>query len=147
MRKLLLFLLFPSLLFAQVEFLGIISIDTIRYDWGNALELLQQLPTNIKTKDSAEVIFIPFLKIYDADSCYAILFDDITYVLYEYDDKNDKVTILEPETWLVEHNLKNKKFKDKKKYNNDNYDILKPKDLENKVKKIHKEKHKIKPKK
>ena len=143
MKKLLLFLLFPVMLNAQVEFLGTVSIqDTVFYDNSKVFALLQTLPSGLKTKDLAEVIFFPYAKIFTKTPHYLIKIDGIYWVLFDYNSKTEKVDIYQPETWLIEYSLKTKKFKPKKKYNNDTYDIFKPKELEKKIKDKMKEKEK-----
>jgi len=141
MRKILLFLLFPVLLNAQVEFLGLVSIqDTVKYDHTEAFALLSELPAGLK-HDGSDVIFFPIAKIYTDSSFYLMLIDSIYYAQFDYDKNTDRVMLKQPETWLVEYSLKNKKFKAKKKYVGDVFDIFYPEDLEKKIKdKIKKDK-------
>ena len=143
MKKLLLILLFPTLLTAQVEFLGLVTIqDTVFYDNTEVFALLQTLPEGLRTKDKAEVIFFPYAKIFTKSPRYLMRIDGIYLAQFTYNSKTSDVVIEQPETWLVEYSLKTKKFKAKKKYNNDTFDIFKPKDLEKKIKDKMKEKEK-----
>jgi len=56
------------------------------------------------------------------------------FVMFTHDDENDVVTIDSPETWIIAYDLKNKKKDKEKKYDSDNLDSTKPKDLEKKIK-------------
>ena len=143
MKKLLFILLLPMQLFAQVEFLGLVTIqDTVFYDNSEVFALLKTLPEGLKTKDKAEVIFFPYAKIFTKSPRYLMRIDGIYLAQFTYDSKTAAVTIEQPETWLIEYSLKTKKFKTKKKYNNDTFDVFKPKDLEKKIKDKMKEKEK-----
>ena len=142
MKKLLLFLLFPVLLQAQVEYLGTVEIDTIKYEWGDTFDKLTKFIERNKiekTKDGSPIIFIPTMKVYKRVPRKGMLVDG-HLALFTYDDKTATVTLESPETHLIEYNIKTKKAKKAKKYNNDNYDSTKPKDLKDKIKKKLKEK-------
>jgi hypothetical protein len=142
-KLLLLILLLPVIAQAQVEFLGLVTIqDTVFYDNSEVFALLQTLPEGLKTKDKAEVIFFPYAKIFTKSPRYLMQIDGIYLAQFTYNSKTSDVVIEQPETWLIEYSLKTKKFKEKKKYNNDTFDIFKPKDLEKKIKDKMKEKEK-----
>jgi len=136
MKKLILFLLFPVLLQAQVEYLGIVEVDTVKWEWGDTFDKLTSFIERHdikKTADGKQVIFIPKMKVYKKIKRNAAIVDG-HFVLFTYDDENDIVRIESPESWLIEYDIKNKEQKEPKKYDTDVYDSTKPKDLEKKIK-------------
>jgi len=142
MKKLILFLLFPLCLQAQTEYLGTVEVDTIRYEWGNTFDKLADFLDRHqieKTLDGKQVIFIPKFQVFKKIKRKAMIVDGC-FVEFTYDEDNDILTIESPETWLIEYNLKTKEQKKEKKYDNDVYSDLKPKNLEQKIKDKLKEK-------
>ena len=137
MKKLILFLLFPVLLQAQVQYLGVVSVDTIRYEWGNTFDSLNDFIERNKiekTKDNKKVFFIPSMVIYPKIERAAMIVEGQLF-LFAYDDESDVVTIEDvEECWLMEYSIKNKKLKKPKKYDRDTYNEIKPKNLEKKIK-------------
>ena len=138
MKKIILmfFLLFPIILQAQVKYLGIVEIDTVIYQYENIFDDLESFLERHqieKTKDGNRFLYLPMKKVYKKAKRHAMIIEGY-FVMFTHDDENDVVTIDLPETWIIAYDLKNKKKDKEKKYDNDNLDSTKPKDLEKKIK-------------
>jgi len=142
MKKLILFLLFPVFVQAQTEYLGTVSVDTVSYQWGTTFDKLADFLERHqieKTLDGKQVIFIPKFQVFKKIKRKAMIVDGC-FVEFTYDEDNDVLVIESPESWLIEYNLKTKEQKKEKKYDNDVYSDLKPKNREQKIKDKLKEK-------
>ena len=142
---LIMFLFFFFLIksFAQVELLGTVTVDTVKYDYWSKLEPLLKKHVFDKKQDGSTILFIPLYKVY-GDTTVAVLLDGFEFYPYRYNSKTEKVDLVTPkETAVIEYNLKSHKY-EKKKYKHDNFNDFKEKD-EKKIKDKIKEKEKKKP--
>jgi len=110
----------------RYHLVGKIHVDTLRYDYGDDLEdLIVKKFTGkygIKFKNGTEVGWIPYQRVLPGGFYYMVIIDG--YLAF-YEVKNKKAKLIEPETWFVKVDTKDKKTS-KEKYANDKYDIFRP---------------------
>jgi len=154
MKKILLLLLFPSILFSQVEFLEGIKVNQITFDNTEIFEFFKRYP-EITGSNKGEKLLIPAIKKYPPGlkemeniDGFFVLYQTEFDILYNHDVKIIAPTNVE----YIEYDLKTKKKK-KVNANNDDNDYLRPdnlkerlkqKDYEKYAKKWEKESEKIK---
>ncbi len=144
---LLMFLLFFFIIksFAQVELLGTVTVDTVKYKYWEVLKpLLDSTDFEMKS-DSSSILFIPVYKVYGNVRANVML-DGFELYFYDYNPVNEKVDLIKLKNYkVVEYNLKSHKWQ-MKNYKVDSYNDFKEKGeakIKNKIKE--KEKHKEKP--
>ena len=135
--------------FPQVTVLGTMTVDTVKYDYWNALKPLLEDKIFDKKQDGSTILFIPLYKVYGNIRASVALYD-FEFYPYDYDSKTEKVTLHKITDYaVIEYNLKNHKYQIKK-YKNDTFNDFKEnneKKITDKIKEKEKEKeNKPKPK-